>query len=539
MTGRSDVSAPRSAGPSIVLHALRGERVRLIVIGLICAAYAAGQVVGYRVTYPSVAERVRFAHVFSDNIALRLFYGVPHDLATVAGYAEFRVVGILAIVTAAWSVFAAVRALRGEEDAGCYELILAGAVGRGGAVMAILGALAVECVLLWLVTTVAFLLAGALPGDMTARQSALTAAALVSPAVVFATVGALASQLAPTRRSAQAAGVAAVGLAVLLRIAADVGHGVGWIRWLTPIGWAEELRPVTAPRPAVLLLFAGAAAAMAGAAVVIARRRDIGSSVLHGRAVVPSRSTLLGSPTQAALRGEVPTLLAWAVSAGLFAGLLGAFAGSVAEEIGKAHIHTYGLSIATAAGYLAVVFSLFVLLVALFAVSHVGGLRDEESSGRLETLFALPVGRRRWLAGRLVIAAAATTALALLLGVCAWAGAAVTNAGVGLTGLLAAGANCIAVSLLFLALGTLLFAWLPRPSPGAAFGLVGVAFLWELLGGLLGAPGWVDSVSPFRHVTQVPLVAADLPGTAVMLAIAVVAAVAAVNRFARRDLQTG
>ena len=48
-----------------------------------------------------MAERVRFARVFSDNIALRLFYGVPHDLASVAGYAEFRVVGILAYLNRA------------------------------------------------------------------------------------------------------------------------------------------------------------------------------------------------------------------------------------------------------------------------------------------------------------------------------------------------------------------------------------------------------------------------------------------------------
>jgi ABC-2 type transport system permease protein len=523
----------------VALHALRGERVRLIVIGVICAVYSAGQVIGYRETYPTVAQRVRFARVFSDNIALRLFYGVPHDLATVAGYAEFRVVGILAIVTAAWSVFAAIRALRGEEDAGCHELILAGVVGRGGAVVAVLAALAVECLFLWAMAAVAFLLSGALLNEMTVGQSLLTAATLVAPAVVFAAVGALVSQLAPTRRSAQAGGAAAVGFAVLLRIGADVGHGVGWIRWLTPIGWAEEVRPVTAPRPGVLLLFMAAAVLVAAAAVVLARRRDVGGSVLHGRAVARSRMALLGSPGQQAVRAEAPTLLVWAVSAGLFAVLLGAFAHSVAEEIAKADIHTYGLSINTATGYLAAVFALFALLVALFGVSHVGGLRDEESTGRLETLFALPVDRRIWLGGRLAIAATATAALALLLGVCAWAGSALTGSAVGVTGLLEAGANCIAVSLLFLALGALSYAWLPRPSPGAAFGLVGVAFIWELLGGILGAPGWLTSASPFQHVTQVPLVAADLRGTAVMLAIAAVSAVAAIDRFARRDLQTG
>jgi hypothetical protein len=47
------------------------------------------------------------------------------------------------------------------------------------------------------------------------------------------------------------------------------------------------------------------------------------------------------------------------------------------------------------------------------------------------------------------------------------------------------------------------------------------------------------SVSPFHHVTQVPLVAADVHGTVVMLAVAAVAMGAAIDRPTRRDLQTG
>ncbi len=179
------------------------------------------------------------------------------------------------------------------------------------------------------------------------------------------------------------------------------------------------------------------------------------------------------------------------------------------------------------------------MVVALYAASRIGGLRDEESSGRLETLLALPVARRSWMGGRLALAAGTTAALALAVGVLAWAGALVTNGGVSFADMLAAGANCIAAALLFLGLGALLFAWLPRPSSGAALALVGVAFLWELVGALVGAPWWLLTISPFHHVTQVPLVAADLRGTAVMLVLAAVAAVAAVERFARRDLRIG
>ena len=54
-----------------------------------------------------------------------------------------------------------------------------------------------------------------------------------------------------------------------------------------------------------------------------------------------------------------------------------------------------------------------------------------------------------------------------------------------------------------------------------------------------GRAGVAHLGSPFHHVTQVPLVAADLRGTAVMLAIAAAAAAAAIDRFARRDLQPG
>ena len=45
-----------------------------------------------------------------------------------------------------------------------------------------------------------------------------------------------------------------VGVLFLLRVIADTSSGLSWLRWTTPLGWAEELRPFTGIRPAVLLL---------------------------------------------------------------------------------------------------------------------------------------------------------------------------------------------------------------------------------------------------------------------------------------------
>jgi ABC-2 type transport system permease protein len=163
---------------------------------VIALLYTLANVMGYAQAYPTLASREQFARAFSDNIALRLFYGVPHDLTTVGGFFEFRAMGMLAILASAWALFAAIRALRGEEDAGCYELILSGVIGRGGGAVAVLAALAIECAVLFALLLVVLLVFAVAAGDMTTVQAAMVAAAIVGPAAVFAAVGALASQLA-------------------------------------------------------------------------------------------------------------------------------------------------------------------------------------------------------------------------------------------------------------------------------------------------------------------------------------------------------
>jgi polyether ionophore transport system permease protein len=126
--------------------------------------------------------------------------------------------------------------------------------------------------------------------------------------------------------------------------------------------------------------------------------------------------------------------------------------------------------------------------------------------------------------------------VALAAGVLAWAGAATQGADVSFSTMVGAGANCLPAALLFLALGALAFALLPRASTGMAYGLVGAAFAWELFGSLLEVPGWLLALSPFHDIGLVPGQPFDATGAAVMVAIAALAALAAVAVFRRRDL---
>ena len=99
--------------------------------------------------------------------------------------------------------------------------------------------------------------------------------------------------------------------------------------------------------------------------------------------------------------------------------------------------------------------------------------------------------------------------------------------------------NALPAAILFLGLASLAYATVPRASTALAYGLVTLAFLWQLVGAVLTAPHWLLDATPFAHVGLVPA-APFRPGAAlVMLAIGVAGALGALACFRRRDLLGG
>jgi ABC-2 type transport system permease protein len=530
------VAPARARALALARRAFRDARTRTIAYASLFGIYSYIQPLAYRDGYPTLSSRLAFARAFSDNKAIRLFYGLPHDLLTVTGYAAWRVGGTLAIFAAIFGLLAAVRAFRTEEESGRMELVLAGPVGRNTAYLSSMAAIAAGTVILWLAELAGFLAAG-----LPAGGSAYLALATVSVVPVCVGVGALASQLAPTGRAALGLGGAVLAVLFLARVVADTTSGVGWLRWLTPLGWAELLRPFAGARPLVLLLPLAASAGLLTLAARLAARRDLGTGMLPARDSAEPRLGLLSSPAMQTLRGERGSLIAWLGGVGAVAFILGVIAKSSSSAgISKSLNRELGKlgsgSIVTPSGYLGLTFIFFVLAISLFACAQVAAAKREEAEQRLETLLSLPLSRCRWLGGRLLLAACAASALALGAGLLAWVGAESGGVEISLTKLLEAGVNCLPAALLFLAVAALAYACVPRASGAIAYGLVTVAFLWDLVGSLLSAPSWLVELTPFAHVGLVPAQPFRAGAAVVMLAIALVGALTAIWIFQRRDL---
>jgi ABC-2 type transport system permease protein len=525
----------RSADRALIRRSLLDVRVMTAACAYLFAIYSYVQPSGYGAAYKTAAERAAFARSFASSKGLRLLYGLPHDVATVSGYAAWRVGGVLAIFAAIYGLLVGVRLTRGEEESGRLELVLAAPVGRSAVGVATIAPILAGTALVWVAE-----LAGLAAGGVSAGGAAYLALATATVVLACAALGVLAGQLAPSRGLALQLGGGAIAALFLARVLADIA-GLTWLRWLTPLGWAELLRPFAGAQPAVLLAPVAACVLLLALAWRIAAVRDVGAGLLRGRDRSRPHLRLLGSPTGLALRMRRGTMIAWTGTLAAFSFILGTIAKSISPaDVSKSlqrEIAKLGTgSITTPVGYLAFIFSFFGLFLCVFACMQIAAARQEEASERLETLLAGPVHRARWLAGRIGLALGAAAAIALACGMLGWAGARTGGVHLGLGRAIEAGANTLPIAVLFLGIAALAYAIAPRVSGPFSYGLLAVAYLWELVGALTGAPKWLLDVTPFAHVGLVPAEPFRAIGAGIMVAIGAGAAGAALELFRRRDL---
>lgn len=534
--------AGRSPGTVVARLTARKAMRSGVLWGYVFGLYVASSALGYAASYKSVAQRDQLAETFGSSAGINALIGPAHQIQTVAGFTAWRSLGVLSIVGAVWGLLAGTRLLRGEEDAGRWELLLVGQTTRRRAAAQALAGLGAGLLTLWIIPAISAVVVGRSSKVGIAAGSALfLALALVSSAAVFLAAGALASQLAATRRQAAAYAGTALGVSYALRMVADSGTGLGWLRWASPLGWVEELQPLTAPRPLVLLPIAGLVAGLAGLAVHLAGSRDLGASTIPDRPSARAHTRLLSGPTGLTLRLIRPVVFGWVVAIAVSALMLGLIAKSAGSALsssstGRQVISQLGARGAGAHAYLGVAFLIVGVLVALIAAGQVGAARGEEAAGRLEHLLVRPVSRSSWLAGRVSVTIGVLVLAGLAAGVFAWLGAASQDSGVGLAGLLGAGLNLVPPAVFVLGAGALALGVRPRAASGVTYGVLAWSFLVELVGGIVKANHWLLDTSVFHQMAAAPAVPANWTTGAVLVAVGVLAAVLGAIALRRRDL---
>jgi ABC-2 type transport system permease protein len=539
------VAATSSSATALIFGRSAKSTARTGAIwGAVFAIYVVASVLGFISTYPTLASRAQLAESLGSNAGLQALFGIPHRIDTVAGFTAWRTLAVLVIVGAIWGILTSTRLLRGEEDAGRWELVLAGPTTRGRAATGALLGMGVGVAALWAITAATTLIVGrAHEAQFGVTASLFFAIALSASAALFMAVGALCSQLAATRRQAAGLGSAILGIAFVLRMVADSGSTLRWVRWTTPLGWIEALQPLLHSNALPFIPIALTTLALGALAVSLAAGRDIGASVLPDRDHALARTRLLNGPLGLATRLARGTTIAWLIGVGAGGLLIGLVSRAAGDAIAKSNAFaqiqaSLGGHAVGAAAYLGIAFVTIAALIGLQAASLASGTREEEAQGHLDNLLVRPVSRSRWLGSRLVVSVAALLAVGIASGLATWIGAASQHAGVRFTTVVVAGINVVPVGIVVLGLGTLVHGLAPRATSFVVYGIVAWSFLVEIVGGVVRANHWLLDASLFHHISPAP--AADPRWLANLAFVVIGAALAAVGTFlfSRRDIAT-
>ncbi len=509
--------------------------------GLMFGVFVASSALGYAASYKTAASRLVLARTFGRDAGVSALLGPAYRIDTAAGFTAWRTLTVIAVLGGVWGLLTSTRLLRGEEDAGRWELLLAGRTDRRRATIQGLAGLGVGLVAMWVVTAVLTVATGRSSDVRIAIGPALYfSLALVGGAAMFLAVGALASQLGSTRRQAAAYAGAALGVSYAVRLLADSGTGLAWLRWLSPIGWVEELQPLGAARPVALVPIVLLVLGLVGVTVHLAGRRDLGASVIPDRTNAEARTRLLSGPLGLTVRLTRAVMIGWAVGIAVMALVLGLIAKSAGSAIADSSGFQEALDRLGARGvgaetYLGISFLVVAVLLSMVAAGQVTAARAEEADGRLDHLVSRPVSRSRWLGARVAVAAGGVIVGGLLAGLGAWVGAATQSSGIGLATLIEAGLNVVPPALVVLGVGVATYGIWPRGAAIVTYGLVAWSLLVELVGGVVNANHWLLDTSVFHQMAPAPAADPNWTTSLGLLVVAVAAGLVGALAFTRRD----
>lgn len=420
---------------------------------------------------------------------------------------------------------------RKEEESGRSELLLSAGVGRlapvTAALVVVTGVFLVLGLALW-AATLAF--------DITRTGAALYVASITATGWVYAAGTALLAQFFTHTRTVWAFALAAGGLTLVTRGIGDARGNA--LSWTSPLGWHGLVRPFGDPSVLPLLVSVAVAGLFGAAALWLCGRRDVGAGMISSRSGPAGATQWRASRPGQTVHQHLGALLGWTIGVVALMSLYGGLMNVVLETI------TSNPDLAVFLGDTGtVVDSIVQMLLAFagflgagFALQTVGGLRGEETSGRLEHELAGGRSRPSWLVGHTVVVAVGT-AMVVAAGVTAFAAA----TAVALDepdlfgGIVAAGLWQIPAALVFVGLAVGLFGASPR-GQGLAWAAFGLAVVVTFMGPTLRLTEAQMRLSPFGAVGQAPVGPVSSGGVTILLAVTLAAVAVGLVGFRRRDV---
>jgi ABC-2 type transport system permease protein len=521
---------------ALVRLALRRDRILLpaaVVAFVVMVTFSTSATVEL---YPTAESRVQAAAAINTMASLVALYGRIYDETSLGAVAMIKMTSFGAAMVALLGLFTVVRHSRTEEESGRLELLGGMVLGRYAPLTAALVVAAGACLVLGAATAIA-LAAIALPLSG-AIAFGLSWAGI---GVAFAAIAAITAQIARSSRAASGMAAAILAVAYVARAVGDISTGPArFLTWLSPVGWAQQVRPFAGDRWSVLLVLFGFTVAGAAVAFALCAHRDLGAGLLPDRLGRATARPGLRSPLALAWRLQRGVLAGWAVAFTLLGAVLGGISASIGDFFNtpqaRAMIEAMGGKGSLIDAFVTAELGFMGIFAAAYAIQASLRLRHEEESLHVEPLLATAVTRLRWAGSHVLVATLGTLLLLVLSGLAAGGALAAATGDAGQVSRVLAGSLVqLPAALILAGLVVALFGFAPRFAALAWAILVAFVVVGEL-GALLKFPEGVMDLSPFAHVPRMPAAGFTLTPLLWLGVVAAALIAAGLVGFRRRDV---
>ncbi len=485
--------------------------------------------------FPTQAARDAYAQV-ANTPAVAAMTGLPYAAGSLGGILVIKIWMTLAVALALAVCFLITRNGRAEEESGRTELLRSTALGRHAYSTANYLIAAVLCL-----ATGALISLLCLSVSLPAMGSWIMGASIAGTGLAFIGLSAICGQLSSTSRGANSLVLALVGLFYFVRAGADLqaeGTTPHALSWLSPIGWAQNMRAFGDNNWWPLLALAGLGLLGCLLAARIENTRDLGAGLLPEHHGPTEASRLMTTPLGLALRLQRSSMISWFLGAAIS----GLFFGSVAQAMsslldpGNPFARNFlGAGDNMLEGVLAIFVLFTALLAGAFAIQSLGAAQSEEASGRLEQQLAGSLSRGAWLGSHLLIAGLGSGTMLLLGGYLIG----LASDGSAEPWILATACLAFWPSVLsLLGVQLLAFGYAPRLSTTITWVLYGLSVMASMFGGLFSLPANLVKATAFGAVPRLPAEEFSWTPLMLLLLISLLLAGAGLRRFNRRDVTT-
>ncbi|MEJ6949478.1 ABC transporter permease [Natronospora cellulosivora (SeqCode)] len=441
-----------------------------------------------------------------------------------------------AFAVAIMSIFIVIRHTRGDEESGRIEVICSLPVGRlSNLASTIIVSIGVN-ILLGLVVAIGLAVLGIESIDL--QGSILYGAVLTATGIFFTAITALFAQLTENTRGAIGYSFTFLGLSYLLRSIGDVSSEV--LSLISPLGlilraevyvnnyWWPVIITVLAAIPFLILAF------------YLNAIRDLEAGLIPSKGGRINASRFLQSPLGLALRLQRTTIISWLIGAFVLGASYGSVAGDLDTflEANEMYRQIFAIEggLPILEQFISILMSVIAIICAVPAVLLFLKLKKEEMKNRTEHLYARAVSRNKVMGSFLAISLAVGFSTLFLAAFGLWATAAtVMEDPISFSTIFNSAMIYLPSTFVIIGISGFLIGFFPKRTIISWVYLI-YSFFVVYLGGILQFPDWMESLSPYGIVPQLPI---DEMNWAIVIGVILIAlffTVAGFFGYNRRDL---